>query len=81
MTNRERARVAERAMDEFTCQVYAEPYRVLCSVDRETALADLICDLMHFAAREDFDFDRALIRAQYHFDHESRFDWDEEVPA
>jgi hypothetical protein len=36
-------------------------------VDREDALGDLLCDLMHLSDREPFDFEAALDRARGHY--------------
>lgn len=80
MTNIERARRARRALSTYTREVHdGAPAPTLCRADRETALADLICDLMHYAHWEEFDFGRALNRGQYHFDIESRYGWNAEV--
>ena len=38
--------------------------------DGEDALGDLLTDLMHWADRNDYDFDAALFRAQGHYDAE-----------
>lgn len=38
--------------------------------DREDALGDLLCDLMHWADHSDFDFTAALDRARDHYQAE-----------
>lgn len=38
--------------------------------DPETALGDLLADLMHFAKKYDLDFDVAVDNGRYHFDDE-----------
>lgn len=81
MTNRERALHAERALDRFTRDVYGgRDVAELPVEDRQTALSDLLCDLMHYAAREGFEFRaKLLLLAEHHFSYESTFGWDEEV--
>jgi hypothetical protein len=39
--------------------------------DQEDALADLLADLMHWADRNNYDFDAALDRARYHYEAET----------
>ena len=46
-------------------------FRTCCRTDYEDALADLLCDLMHWADRANFDFDAALFRARFHYDAET----------
>ena len=36
-------------------------------VDREDSLGDLLTDLMHWADRNNFDFEAALARAECHY--------------
>jgi hypothetical protein len=36
----------------------------------KSSLGDLLCDLMHWADRNNFDFEVALIRAQGHYEAE-----------
>ena len=82
MTNRERAMVAEDALDVFTIATYGGRIAAeLCDEDRQAALRDLLGDLMHYANREGFEFDEELWLARKHFTHEARYGWDEEVPA
>ncbi|MBV9016895.1 MAG: hypothetical protein JO058_14685 [Alphaproteobacteria bacterium] len=40
-------------------------------IDLEDALADLLCDLMHFADRNGFDFTHELHRAEMHYEAET----------
>jgi len=42
--------------------------------DREDALCDLLCNLMHFADREGFDFNAELARARMHYGYEVKED-------
>jgi len=62
VTNAKRAAWAEAALYLF-CQ--------LTGSDHEDALADLLCDLMHWARQERADFDLELSRAKGHFEEES----------
>lgn len=41
-------------------------FRARTGCDFEDALGDLLCDLMHWADRHDFDFQAALCRARDH---------------
>jgi hypothetical protein len=50
-------------------------FEQLTGCDREDALSDLLCDLMHWSGREGYDFNLQLSRATYHFEEER----DEEV--
>jgi len=43
----------------------------ISACDRESALADLLADLMHFSAQAGFDFGRELSRAEFFFDMET----------
>lgn len=56
--NEDRARWAKAALKAFMDQT---------GVDYEDALGDLLCDLMHLADREPFDFQAALDRACGHY--------------
>ncbi len=38
----------------------------------ETVTADVLANLMHFAARANFSFDNALLRAEKYFEEEER---------
>ena len=40
-------------------------------IDLEDALADLLCDLMHFAGRNGFDFTHELRRSGMHYEAET----------
>jgi hypothetical protein len=55
--NEKRAKWAKAALQTFMQQT---------GVDYEDALGDLLCDLIHLADREPFDFDAALERARSH---------------
>lgn len=39
--------------------------------DLEDSLGDLLCDLMHWSDRNNFDFEAALCRAQGHYESET----------
>lgn len=60
--NDDRAASAEAAITAFVRSMYT---------DREDALADLLCDLMHWADREPVDFDAELARARFHYNAET----------
>ena len=59
--NAERTEWASAALIEF---------RRISGADHEDALGDLLCDLMHWSDRNNFDFDAALFRAQMHYQAE-----------
>jgi hypothetical protein len=61
VTNLERANWADKAVLAFREQT---------GCDHEDALADLLCDLMHWADVQNFDFDMALDRARMHYEAE-----------
>ena len=42
-------------------------FRSETGCDHEDSLTDLLCDLMHWADMNDFDFDAALSMARYHY--------------
>jgi len=60
-TNLQRAVWAEGAIIAFCGQT---------GCVHEDSLGDLLCDLMHWAKIENFDFSAALNRARFHFDAE-----------
>ena len=60
--NDERAEWAAATLRHFQCTT---------GTDYEDALGDLLCYLMHWADRSDFDFDAALCRARMHYDAET----------
>src|SRR5262245_47782084 len=66
--NDRRAEWAAKAMSTFT---------ETTGTDLEDSLGDLLCDLMHWADRNDFDFHLALDRARWHYDVETGGDADE----
>jgi hypothetical protein len=59
--NAERAASADAALMAYMS-------RTRC--DCEDCLADLLCDLMHWADKCEFDFAEMLYRARYHYDAE-----------
>jgi hypothetical protein len=46
-------------------------YQSVTGADCESALGDLLADLMHWSDRNNFDFDLALSRAQGHYEAET----------
>jgi hypothetical protein len=46
-------------------------YMRITGTDDESALGDLLADLMHWSDRHNNDFDAALDRARYHYDAET----------
>ena len=68
-TNRNRAAWADIALGAF---------RDTTGADREDALSDLLCDLMHWSGRHGFNFEAELSRAQGHFEEENQ---EEEMAA
>ena len=60
-TNAERAASADAA-------IFAYMSRTRC--DCEDSLGDLLCDLMHWADKCQFDFAEALYRARCHYNAE-----------
>src|SRR5262249_5299910 len=48
-----------------------ESFQRLTGADDTDALPDLLCDLMHWADRNEFDFEAALWRARMHYEEET----------
>ena len=46
-------------------------FRRLTQTNHEDALGDLLCDLMHWSDRNNFDFNLALQRAEGHYEDEA----------
>jgi hypothetical protein len=63
--NDERASWADEVLQRF---------RALTGTDYEDALGDLLCDLMHWSDRNNFDFGLALQRAEGHYEAETGSD-------
>lgn len=61
VTNKDRVHWAARSLQKFM---------ELTGCEREDALGDLLCDLMHWARQNGYDFDFALQRAYGHFEEE-----------
>jgi hypothetical protein len=61
-TNTSRAAWAGAALRHFRC---------ITGADHEDALGDLLCDLMHWSDRNNYDFDLALSRAHGHYEAET----------
>lgn len=58
----DRAEWAAAALRHFQCTT---------GTDYEDALGDLLCDLMHWSDRDNFDFEAALARARMHYEAET----------
>lgn len=69
--NDDRAEWAASALRHFQCTTGA---------DYEDALGDLLCDLMHWADRNNFDFEAALFRARGHYEAETSSEDVEQKP-
>jgi hypothetical protein len=67
--NEDRAEWAAAALRHFQCTTGTE---------YDYALGDLLCDLMHWADRNDFDFEAALFRAQRSYAEETEPETPEE---
>jgi hypothetical protein len=70
--NAARIELAGAALRHFQCHT---------GTDYEDALGDLLCNLMHWADRNGFDFKLALDRAQDHYREETLPDLVAENPA
>jgi len=60
--NARRAAWAAAAVTEF---------QRITGTDDQDALGDLLCDLMHWSDRNDYDFEAALSRARGHYEAET----------
>ena len=60
--NGDRAEWAAAALRQFQCAT---------GCDYEDSLGDLLCDLMHWSDRNNFDFEAALCRARGHYEAET----------
>ncbi len=60
--NDQRAEWAAAALNRF-CSITGADY--------EDSLGDLLCDLMHWSDRSNFDFEAALFRARMHYEAET----------
>lgn len=80
MTNRERAEAAEKALHQFTVNMYGDraPHE-LPKADRATAIYDLVTDLLHYARLNRIKPDEIMVNAQRQFDYERKFRWDGET--
>ncbi len=61
-TNDDRSAWAQAALSAFITAT---------GTDIEDSLGDLLCDLMHWSDRNNFDFEIALDRARYHYEAET----------
>lgn len=72
-TNHDRAEWAKEALAVFTCRTYSGDHPdTMHRGDLETAIGDLIADLLHFAAGQGFDTGAVLAAATLHFEAEQR---------
>lgn len=70
-TNADRARWARNALAVFTAETYGGDHPdTMDRGDLETAVSDLIADLLHFAVSQGFDADEILRSASFHFEAE-----------
>ena len=70
-TNSIRAQWAEQALTTFTTNVnYGRSPAELEPEDLADAVADLICDLLHYSVEQGFKPDRLLAQAQMNFEQE-----------
>jgi len=60
--NDRRAQLAGAALSTFMKET---------GTDQEDALGDFLADLMHWADRNNYDFDAALDRARFHYEAET----------
>jgi hypothetical protein len=67
--NDQRADWAEDVLAQFAMATFGEPMQD--ESDWEAALADLLCDLMHYCDRNGPDFDDALIAARHNYQEET----------
>lgn len=52
-------------------QIAVSAFQAAHGTDDENVLCDLLCDLMHWADRHNYDFPAALVRAQDHYEAET----------
>lgn len=72
-TNTDRAAWAKTALAVFTVRTYGGRHPdALHRDDLETAVYDLICDLLHFAHQHGFDTAQIIRDALFHFEAEQR---------
>ncbi len=72
-TNDDRARWAKNALAVFTAETYGGGHPdTMERGDIETAVYDLIADLLHFADKHGIDTDCILASAVLHFEAEQR---------
>ncbi len=70
-TNADRAEWAKHALATFTARTYGGDHPdTMDRGDLETAIYDLIADLLHYASRKGFDTDEILRSATFHFEAE-----------
>lgn len=72
-TNADRADWAREALAAFTARTYGGDHPdTMERGDLETAIYDLIADLLHYAKRQGFDTGSIITQACYHFECELR---------
>ncbi len=76
ITNYDRAALAAKTLATFAREGGCEHPSRMSPVDLQSAIIDLIADLLHFAHTQGFDAPRIAIRASTHFECELR----EEAP-
>lgn len=67
--NQERADIAFHALE-----LYADKTGLSMKHDEETAIGDLLADIMHLCDRDGIQFDTYLLRARMHYDAEQTED-------
>lgn len=74
-TNKERAAWAEAALETFVSEVRHDGKELsdLPPGDREDAIGDLICDLLHYAEQQGFDTGLILSDAENMFEEEKTY--------
>ena len=74
-TNRDRARWARNALAVFTAETFSgDDPDTMDRGDLESAVGDLICDLLHFAEQQGFDPQVILEQGNAHFKTELMLD-------
>ena len=69
--NLQRASFAAEALDIFCRETYGgRSFGALPTGDRETAIADLVCDLLHLANLQGFEIESILRQADLHYQAE-----------
>ena len=72
ITNYDRAAWAAKALAAFTGENGSDHPGLLSPIDLQSAITDLMADLLHFAHIQGFDAARIAVRASTHFEYELR---------